>query len=120
MPQKIRKRPERRQVSMGIGHHTHLGAGRPVKHPCWNLKPTVGIRTAQITAKNNGVRLLDSFMNADPKTKPWMPPVQQFPKLSSVGVLKPCCTTRNARMGRSVRRRRLCCSITLAQPARHR
>ncbi len=43
---------ERAQVS--IGHHTHLGAGRPVKHPCWNLKPTVGIRTAQITAKNNG------------------------------------------------------------------
>src|SRR5579863_814554 len=29
-------------------------------------------------------------------------------------------TTKNARMGRSARTRRLCCSITLAQPARRR
>ena len=29
-------------------------------------------------------------------------------------------TTKNARMGRSGKRPRLCCSITLAQPARHR
>ena len=93
MPQKRRKRRERRQVGMGIGRHTHPGAGRPVEHPGWNLKPTVGIGTAQITAKNNAVRLLDRLVNADPKTKPRMPSVQQFPKLSSVGVLKPCCTT---------------------------
>ena len=30
-------------------------------------------------------------MNVDPKTKPRMPGVQQFPKFGSVGVLKPCC-----------------------------
>jgi hypothetical protein len=84
---------KRRQVGMTIGHHTHLGAGRPLEHPGWNLKPTVGIGTAQITAKNNSVRLLDSFVNADPKSKPRVPWVQQFPKLSSVGVPKPCCTT---------------------------
>src|ERR1700693_2320812 len=93
MPQKRRKRGKRRQVGMTIGHHTHLGAGRPLEHPGWNLKPTVGIGTAQITAKNNSVRLLDSFVNADPKSKPRVPWVQQFPKLSSVGVPKPCCTT---------------------------
>jgi hypothetical protein len=28
----------------------------------------------------------------DPRC-PWMPPIQQFPKLGTVGVLKPCCTT---------------------------
>ena len=32
--------------------------------------------------------------DANPKTKPWMPPVQQFAKLSSVGVLKPRCIMR--------------------------
>ena len=53
MPQKRCKRRQRRQVGMGIGRHTHPGAGRPVEHPGWNLKPTVGIGTAQITAKNN-------------------------------------------------------------------
>jgi len=106
MPQKRCKRGQRRQVGMGISRHTHPGAGRPVEHPGWNLKPTIGIGTAQITAKNNSVRLFDSFVNADPKSKPRMPWVQQFPKLSSVGVLKPCCTTKNARMERSARERR--------------
>jgi hypothetical protein len=51
------------------------------------LKPAVHIGTAQTTTKNNLARPLDSFVNANPKTKPWMPPVQQFAKLSSVGVL---------------------------------
>ena len=50
---------------MGIGHNTHLGAGRLVEHPGWNLKPTVGIGTAKITAKNNGIRPVDRLMNSD-------------------------------------------------------
>src|SRR5215216_1857626 len=93
MPQQRRNRRERRQVDMGIGRHAYSGAGGPVEHPGWNLKPAVRIGTAQITAISNAVRLLDSCVNADPKTKPWMPWVQQFPKLGSVGVLKSCCTT---------------------------
>src|SRR5215216_4265368 len=92
MPQQRRNRRERRQVDMGIGRHAHSGAGGPVEHPGWNLKPAVSIGTAQITARNNAVRRLDSGVNADPKTKPRMPWVQQFPKLGSVGVLKTCCT----------------------------
>jgi hypothetical protein len=43
MPQKLRKRGQRRQVGMGIGHNTHLGAGRSVEHPGRNLKPTARI-----------------------------------------------------------------------------
>jgi hypothetical protein len=70
-----RKRHERCHIGMGIIRHMHPGAGQPVKHPGWNLKPPVRIGTAQITTKNNVVRLLDSLMNADPKTKPWMPRV---------------------------------------------
>ena len=93
MPHKRCKRSQRRQVGMGIGHNTHLGAGRPVEHPGWNLKPTVGIGTAKITAKNNSVRPVDRLVNSDLKTKPRMPYVLQFPKLSSVGVLQLCCTT---------------------------
>jgi hypothetical protein len=31
-------------------------------------------------------------MNADPQAGPWMPRIQQLPKLGIVGVLKPCCT----------------------------
>ena len=65
---------------MTIGHHAHLGAGRPLEHPGWNLKPTVGIGAAQITAKNNSVRLLDSFVNADPKSKPRVPWVLAVPE----------------------------------------
>ena len=55
------------------------------------LKPAVHLDTAQTTTKNTLARPLDSFVNANPKTKPWMPPVHQFAKLSSVGVLKPLC-----------------------------
>src|SRR5215211_6442212 len=86
---------------MGIGRHAHSGAGGPVEHRGWNLKPAVRIGTAQITAISNAVRLLDSCVNADPKTKPWMPWVQQFPKLGSVGVLKSCCTTWSGHTARS-------------------
>jgi len=78
----------------------HPGAGRPVEHPGWNFQPTARIGTAQATAKISAVRSLDRRMNADPKAKPWMPRVQQFSKLSSVGVLKLCCTTM---LGRTVR-----------------
>jgi hypothetical protein len=120
VPHQLRKGHERRQIGISISSHTHPGAGRPLEHPCWNLKPAVHIGTAQTTTKNNLARPLDRFVNANPKTKPWMPPVQQFAKLSSVGVLKPRCTMRNVRTGRSARRRRLCYSPTLTQPARHR
>ena len=65
MPHKRCKRSQRRQVGMGIGHNTYLGAGRPVEHPGWNLKPTVGIGTAKITAKNNSVRPVDRLVNSD-------------------------------------------------------
>ena len=92
MPQERRKICERRQIDMGI-RHTHLGAGRPVKHPGRNLQPTVRIGTAQAAAKNSATRPLDRRVNADPKTKPRMPWVQQFSKLGSVGVLKLFCTT---------------------------
>ena len=93
MPQEHHKCRERRQVEMGIGRHTHLGAGRPVKHPGRNLQPTVRIGTAQATAKNSVARPLDRRVNANLKTKPRMPWVQKFSKLGSVGVLKRCCTT---------------------------
>src|SRR3989442_12909216 len=71
-----------RQIDMGI-RHLHLGAGRPVKHPGRNLQPTVRIGTAQAAAKNSVTRPLDRRVNADSKTKPRMPWVQQFSKLGS-------------------------------------
>jgi hypothetical protein len=83
---------ERRQIDTGI-RHSHLGAGRPVKRPGRNLQPTVRIGTAQAAAKNSVTRPLDRRVNADSKTKPRMPWVQQFSKLGSVGVLKLSCTT---------------------------
>ena len=39
-------------------------------------------------------------MNSNPKSKPRIPRVQQFSNFSSVGVLKPCCTTTSERTGR--------------------
>jgi hypothetical protein len=38
---------------------------------------------------------------ADPQAGPWMPRIQQLPKLGIVGVLKPCCTTRSGRTPQS-------------------
>src|SRR5207245_11020696 len=105
---------KRRQIDMGI-RHTHLGAGRPVKHPGRNLQPTVRIGTAQAAAKNSATRPLDRRVNADPKTKPRMPWVQQFSKLGSVGVLKLCCTTKCVRIRASILSRRT--SSWLEQPA---
>jgi hypothetical protein len=119
MPHQLRKRHERRHVGVDSSSHTHPGACRPVEHPGRNLKPAVRIGTAQTTAKNNVFRLLDNFMNADPKTKPWMPRVQQFSKLSSVGILKPRCTLSDARIRAltGARRRRL---TSIARPSRRR
>ena len=106
MPQEQRKRCERRQVDIGIRRETRLGAGRPVEHPGRNLQPTIRIGTAQAAAKNSATRPLDRRVNADPKTEPRMPWVQQFPKLGSVGVLKLSCTTKCARIRASAISRR--------------
>ena len=65
------------------------------KHPRWNLQPTVRVGCSQVAAKDNTARPLNCLMNADPQVGPWMPRIQQFPKLGTVGVLKPCCTTRS-------------------------
>src|SRR6516225_5630840 len=50
---------------------------------------------SQVAAKDNTARPLNCLMNADPQAGPWMPRIQQLPKLGTVGVLKPCCTTRS-------------------------
>src|SRR4029453_617027 len=93
------------QIEMGI-RPFHLGAGRPIKHPGRNLQPTVRIGTAQAAAKNSVTRPLDRRVNADSKTKPRMPWVQQFSKLGSVGVLKLSCTTRSDLTARSATKSR--------------
>src|SRR5205085_7338061 len=73
----------------------HLGAGRSIKHPRWNLQPTIRVGCSQVAAKDNTARPLNCLMNADPQAGPWMPRIQQLPKLAIVGVLKPCCTTQS-------------------------
>jgi hypothetical protein len=80
---------------VGLDRQTHLGAGRPIKHPRWNLQPTVRVGCSQVAAKDNTARPLNCLTNADPQAGPWMPRIQQLPKLGTVGVLKPCCTTRS-------------------------
>jgi hypothetical protein len=50
-----------RSLGMGIGRPMHPGARRAVEHPGRDLKPTVSIRSAQVAAKNNAVRLADRF-----------------------------------------------------------
>ena len=65
--------------------------------------PSAATQTLAQVDRSNVVRLLNSFVNTNPKRKPRMPWVQQFPKLSSVGVLKPCCTTQSARIHRPYR-----------------
>ena len=98
VPQQRTKRYQRRQVGMGIGHQTDLGARRPVKHPCRNLQPTVRTGAGDIALEHHAVRPIDRRMNRDPKTRPGMKAIQQFLKLGPVGVLKPSCTTRSERI----------------------
>ena len=97
LPKQRRKCHERGCVDMRMAGHMHTGADRSIEHPSRNLKATVRTRPGQATAKNNAVRLLQRLVNTDPKAKPRMPWIQQFSKLSSVGVLKPCCITRFTR-----------------------
>jgi hypothetical protein len=96
VPYVLQERPEhyeRRQVGVGLDCQTHLGAGRPIKHPRWNLQPTVRVGCSQVAAKDNTAWPLNCLMNADSQAGPWMPRIQQLPKFGVVGVLKPCCTT---------------------------
>ena len=97
VPQERPEHYERRQVGVGLDCQTHLSAGRPIKHPRWNLQPTVRVGCSQVAAKDNTAPPLNCLMNADPQAGPWMPRIQQLPKLGIVGVLKPCCTTRSGR-----------------------
>src|SRR5262245_4604115 len=53
----------------------------------------VRVGCSQVAAKDNAARPLNCLMNADPQAGPWMPRIQQLPKLGTVGVLKFCCTT---------------------------
>src|SRR5262249_51705432 len=66
------KHYERRQVGVGLDCQTHLSAGRPIKHPCWNLQPTVRVGCGQVAAKDNTARPLNCLMNADPQAGPWI------------------------------------------------
>src|SRR5262245_37978609 len=99
VPQERPEHYERRQVGVGLGRQTHFGAGRPIKHPRWNLQPTVRVGCSQVATKDNSARPLNCLMSADPQAGPWMPRIQQLPKLGPVGVLKPCCTIRCERTG---------------------
>jgi hypothetical protein len=65
-------------------------------------------------------------MDGDLKPTPGMPRIQQLPKNGSVGVLKPCSTTRNGHTHRwatgrprwrSLCREGPCCRVIQAQPA---
>jgi hypothetical protein len=73
-------------------------AGRPVKHPCWYFKPTVCLRSIQRAAKNDITSLVDGSMNASSATKPRMMSIKNLAKNGPVGVLKPHCTTKRARI----------------------
>jgi hypothetical protein len=98
VPQQRAKRYQHRHVGMSIGRQTNFGACRPIKHPRRNLQPTVRIGTGDIAPEHHAIRLVDRRMNRDPKPRPGMKAVEQLPKLSPVGVLKPCCTMRCGRI----------------------
>jgi hypothetical protein len=106
VPQERPEHYERRQVGVGLGRQTHFGAGRPIKHPRWNLQPTVRVGCSQVAAKDNSARPLNCLMSADPQAGPRMPRIKQLPKLGPVGVLKPCCTTTCVRIRASAISRR--------------
>src|SRR5215472_11193448 len=92
---------------MRIGRYqTDLGARRPIKHPRRNFQPTVRIGINKVAPKHHSIRLVDSLMNRDRKTRPRMKAVEQFAKLGPVGVLKLRCTTRSERTYRCRRTRR--------------
>jgi hypothetical protein len=64
-----------------------------LKVALWLDEPTFPLDADTKATKNNAGRFVDRLVNSNPKSKPRMPRVQQFSNLSSVGVLKPCCTT---------------------------
>ena len=95
MPQQRRKRCQRRQV--GMRHRPPYAPWRkPTGRTSRPESPANGSASEplRLQRKTTPSGLVDRLVNADPKTKPRMPRVQQFPKLGPVGVLKPCCTTR--------------------------
>ena len=72
-----------------------------------------GYRAAEIHA----VALRHDAMNADLTAKPRMIPIENLAELGSVGVPKPCCTTRIGRTGPSATSHRSCCKIPAEHPA---
>ena len=78
----------------------HLRACCPVEHPCWNLQPTICLRSIQRAAEGDIASLVDGPMNANSATKPRMISIKNLAKNGPVGVLKPCCTTTGVRTRR--------------------
>jgi hypothetical protein len=76
------------------------------------------MRLFQRAAEDDKTTLVDGTMNANLATKPGMMTIKNLAKSGPVGVLKPRCTTKNARMGRSGTDPRLRCRIAMAIPAR--
>jgi hypothetical protein len=72
----------------------------PVEHPGRNLKKAVCLRTVQRAAEKRAIRLLDDRVNPDLLRKPGMMRVHNLSLDGLLGVLKPCCTTTNARIPR--------------------
>jgi hypothetical protein len=65
----------------------------PVKHPCWNFRPTICLRLIQRAAKDEIISLVDTLMNANSATKPRIMPIKHLAKNGPVCVLKRCGTT---------------------------
>jgi hypothetical protein len=106
VPQQRPKRYQRRQVGMGISRQTDPGARRPIEHPRRNLRPSLRVRSGEIAPEDHAIRPFDRSMKRDLKTRPRMKGVKHFPKLGPVGVLKPLCTTKCARIRASAISRR--------------
>jgi hypothetical protein len=78
-----------------------LGAPSPLEHPGRNLQEAVCLRTVQSAAEKHAIGLLDDRVNPHLVRKPGMMRVQNLTPDGLVGVLKPCCTIRNAGIRRS-------------------
>jgi hypothetical protein len=60
-------------------------ACRAVEHPCWNLQPTICLRSIQRAAENDIISLVDRSVNANTAAKPRMISIKNLANSGPVG-----------------------------------
>ena len=74
---------------------SNVTTGNRVEHPQWHLRYTRRLEWIECAAQNNLAILLYRVENPHRTSAPWVPAIENFPRLGNMGVVLTACITAN-------------------------